>query len=182
LPTLRPWVWGTPQQLGAWLRAYNHADVVMHDMPVATLNRAKASAVVITSPSRRCIQSAQALCPQRPFLTDPVFREVGPPHVSVDFPKLPILVWAHILHLAWSCGLSVNTELKSQAAVRARAAATTLIDLAQRHGSVFLVSHGMISLLIARQLLAWGWLGPRRPFTFNDYWKFAVYSRRLTRA
>lgn len=55
---------------------------------------------------------------------------------------------------------------------RAGVAADKLVELARQHGSVFLVGHGIMTMLIARKLRAWlGW--PKRPV--NNFWSFGVY-------
>ena len=80
---------------------------------------------------------------------------------------------AVIVRLVWSCGFAMNTEPMPHASARAGAGAERLIDFAQRYGSVFLVGHGMMTMLIAKQLLALGWSGPK--VRLNEYWRFSVY-------
>ena len=57
--------------------------------------------------------------------------------------------------------------------MRAHYAAGRLVTLAKKNGSVFLVGHGIMTMLIAKQLLSMGWVGPKRPV--NKYWQFSVY-------
>lgn len=64
-------------------------------------------------------------------------------------------------------------ESVSQAEKRAHGAAMRLVLLAQENRSVFLVEHGIMTMLIAKHLLAMGWSGPKRPVM--GYWQFAVY-------
>jgi len=62
---------------------------------------------------------------------------------------------------------------RAQATARARNAAERPIELARENGSVFLVGHGIMTMLIARQLLTLGWTGPK--CSANKYWQFNVY-------
>ncbi len=100
----------TPAQTKGWIAAFNESDVALDRIPSATAEKARAAAVIVSSTLRRSVQSAQALAPERPILTDPVFAEPEPPHWTWLFPPLPLVVWGAVFRLAWFAGLPTNCE------------------------------------------------------------------------
>lgn len=172
-PKLRHWAWISPHRMKESIEAYNRADVILGGVPSDTLEITAASGVVVSSTLRRCIQSARHLCGDRAFVTEQIFCEADLPHPHWHYPKLPLSVWGVIFRLAWFSGFSANAESFAQANARAHAAAQRLIALAEENGSVFLVGHGIMTMLIAKHLLACGWTGSKRPI--NKYWRFSVY-------
>ena len=173
-PDLRHWAWITPLQMKEWIGIYDQADVVLDCVPADTAAVANASAIVVTSTLLRCTKSAERLCQNRDFLVEEIFCEADLPHPNWHFPKLPLSVWGVIFRLAWFCGFSSNAESFAQATARAGKAAERLTTLANENGSVLLVGHGIMTMLIAKHLLASGWAGPERPV--NKYWQFSVYA------
>ena len=129
--------------------------------------------MVVCSTALRCIESARRIAPGREILANAVYREAGLPHNLWAVPKLPPEFWALAFRLAWFCGFSAHAESYAEAIARARLAAEQLIALAQAHGQVLMVGHGIVNVLIARGLLAMGCAGPKRPAT--RHWGFSVY-------
>jgi broad specificity phosphatase PhoE len=172
-PKLDQWMWMSPRELKDWLQKYNTADIVNADAPSQTLARATRSEFIVSSPLLRCVQSTRLLAPSRDIHVEEVFREAGIPYALWGFPRLPLSVWAIIFRAAWFCGYSSNSEPLSLATIRARCAADRLIELARQHESVFVMGHGIMTALIAKQLLLKGWVGPKRPA--HRYWQFSVY-------
>jgi len=172
-PKLDRWAWVTPRQLADRIQVYNSADVLTAQAPPQTLKKAAKCGAVASSTLRRCVQSAQRVAPCRTIVAEQLFCEAGLPHSEWRFPPLPLPVWFLIFRVAWSWGYSSNAEPLSAASARARTAAARLTELAQQHQSVFLVGHGIMTMLIARQLLLLGWRGPKRPA--NGYWRYSVY-------
>jgi broad specificity phosphatase PhoE len=164
--------WVIPRQLADWIVAYNDAGVFAEEAPSDL--RAKAdSCWIVSSPLLRCVRSAEALAPSRKITSEELFREVGLPHTLWRFPRLPVSVWTVIFRVAWFCGYSTNSESLSMARDRARTAAARLTELAREHESVFFMGHGIMTALIARELVLRGWVGPKRPA--HGYWGFSVY-------
>ena len=172
-PRLDRGAWISPLQLPDWLRAFNATDVVNDDVSLLTLKRAAQSEFIVCSSLLRCVQSARILAPSRDIHIDEIFREAELPHALWRFPRLPVSTWVILFRIAWFCGYSVNSESLSLATIRARGAAEKLIDLARQHQSVFAMGHGIMTVLIAKQLVLRGWTGPRRPT--NKYWQYCVY-------
>jgi broad specificity phosphatase PhoE len=172
-PKVDQWALIAPRHLAHWIRAYNAADILIDDIPPQTLKRAVRSGIIASSPLHRCVRSAQLLGPSQSLVIEELFREAGIPYANWGFPRLPLSVWAVIFRVAWFCGYSSNSEPLSRAKIRARHAAERLIELAQQHESVFVVGHGIMTMLIAKELLRMGWSGPKRPA--NKYWQYCVY-------
>ena len=175
-PYLQHLTWITPLQMKDWIDIYNHADIMVEEVPSATIKKATESGVIVSSTFRRSMRSAQRLTLNRAYLVEEVFCEAGLPHANWRFPKLHPSVWGVVFRLAWFCGFCTNAETLAQTTARARNAAERLIELARENGSVFLVGHGILNMLIARQLLALGWEGPKRPG--YRYWQISVYHER----
>lgn len=174
-PHFDPWVWTTPRYVPHWTEVFDRADVRVDGVPAETLDHAGKAAIVVSSTLPRSVQSARALSPDRGFLTEAVFCEVRVPHTDWAFPSLPLWAWVTVFRLAWFLGFSAGAESFTHATVRARIAAQRLARLAEESGSVFLVGHGIMTMLIAKHLVEMGWTGPRRPV--NRHWQFCVYRR-----
>jgi broad specificity phosphatase PhoE len=174
-PKLVHRTWIIPGQLTDWIRAYDEGGVFVEDVPDDARIKASESGCIVSSPLRRCLESARALASSRDMRIEEVLREAELPHASWGFPRLPLSVWSAIFRTAWFCGYSANSEPLVMARSRARSAASRLIDLASEHQSVFLVGHGVINVLIAKELLLQGWMGPMWPA--NRYWRFSVYQK-----
>ena len=172
-PKLHHWAWITPHQMKEWIAAYDQADILVEGVPSETMEVAASSGILVSSTLPRCVQSAKYLGRANSLVVEEIFCEAALPYLHWHFPKLPLSIWGVIFRLAWFCGFSSNAESIAQANDRACAAAQRLIQLAKENGSVFLVGHGIMTMLIAKHLFAMGWVGPRRPV--NQYWQFSVY-------
>src|SRR5436190_24229252 len=82
-------------------------------------------------------------------------------------------VWTALARFAWVCGWSAGVESFKSARTRAAEAARILIARAEAHGSVALMGHGFMNILISGRLRAQGWTGPRFPRL--RHWAFGVY-------
>jgi broad specificity phosphatase PhoE len=165
--------WIAPRGLGQWIAEFNVGGILSGQIPESTLLVAERCKVIVASPLHRSFQSAEILASFQFVVTEELIREAGMPHANWWLPVLPIAVWLVVFRIAWYCGYSRNAESRSEAAARAKLAADRLVDMAQQHGSVFVVGHGIMTALIARRLLQTGWSGPRRPV--NAYWGHCVY-------
>jgi broad specificity phosphatase PhoE len=165
--------WITPLELGDWIRAYDEGGVLVEEVPQQIRAKAAQSSWIVSSPLLRCVQSAEALASLQNINPEELLREAGLPHALWGFPRLPPSVWTVLFRAAWFLGYSANAESLGLAKNRARSAARRLIELAQEHQSVFVMGHGIMTALIARELTRSGWAGPKRPA--HGYWQFSVY-------
>lgn len=88
-------------------------------------------------------------------------------------PKLNFLCWAMIFRLCWLFGFAKNGEPIHEAKERARLGANYLSALANQHESVFLLGHGIMNRLIAKQLKSQGW--KQTESTGESYWSYSVF-------
>jgi broad specificity phosphatase PhoE len=172
-PNLQLDSWVAPMAMRDWLQHYDQAGIVDDEVPAATLMQANAARLLVSSPLPRCVQSAERLAAGRSFLREALFCEAELPYPHWLYPSLPPLAWDTLFRLAWFYGLTALARPRRRTTLRAREAAQRLIELARMHDSVLLVGHGLMILLIARELLALGWQGPRRPI--SGYWQCSVY-------
>jgi broad specificity phosphatase PhoE len=174
-PILDEGGWITPRGLADWIHAYDGSGIVVREIPLAICAKAAGCGVIVSSSLTRCIESARVLAPSREILPDETLREAGLPYPSWGFPKLPPSVWTVLLRVAWFLGYSANSESLAMAKSRAEGAAARLIELAREYESVFVMGHGIMTALTAKELVDKGWLGIRRPT--HGYWQFSVYQK-----
>jgi broad specificity phosphatase PhoE len=171
-----------PRRIGAtglstWIEAYDRAGIDPRlPPPPRARTLARVSDRILSSDLPRSRDSARLLAEGRPVESLRLFREAGLPALPVSGLDLPPQLWALVARVGWLLGWSRSTESAALARERAAAAAEHLCAVAERHGSVLLLGHGIINTLIARQLRAAGWRGPALPL--GTYWTSAVYRRR----
>lgn len=101
-------------------------------------------------------------------------REAALPCAFRSGLRLPPALWGGVARTGWFCGWSGGVE--SFGATRRRAArAAQMLQALARQGDVVVIGHGLMNALIAAQLRALGWKGPR--FPSRAHWQFASYSQ-----
>jgi len=173
------WDFRTPipgHALAEWLRGEADAPLDASPRPGAELERLSRTAqCLVTSPLRRSRDSARLLAPAMVLLIDPCFREAELPSAFRSSLLLRPEMWTWLARSAWFCGWSAGVESVKGARERAANAAAVLTGQAEACGTVVLVGHGLMNILIARRLRAAGWRGPR--FPSPRHWTFGVYER-----
>lgn len=170
--------WSTPAGMKHWVERYNAAAVVGTERPHALMQLADSVGVVVCSSLQRCVESRSHLkcdCRQEP---DPLFAEAHLPYPDWGAPLLPSRIWRVTFRTAWFLGFSSHTEHVKVSSRRAGAAADRLIELAELHGSVLLMGHKIMNVLIARQLRRRGWHGPVFPL-LTSYWQPSRYHKDI---
>jgi len=173
------WDFRTPipgRGLCQWLDGEREAGLerVQATRPSAELEQLVRSATcLMVSSLRRAIESAKIVAPDVTPVIDEHFSEAALPCAIQSRLRFPPLVWAAFARTAWFCGWSPGVESFTAARTRAALAAGILHARAQRQSSVVLIGHGLMNILIARELQALGWRGPR--FPRPRHWAFAVY-------
>lgn len=163
--------WITAAEMARWVEQYNLAVVAADSVPASNLSLVNAATTIVTSTTPRAVSSAQALgCDTA--VADPLFCEAQLPFAAWRFLRLPAVVWVAFFRLLWLGGFSRNADSIQTTKIRAKAAAQTLIALAEQ-GSVLLVGHGIMNRLIARELVAAGWVGAARHA--SSYWGVNCY-------
>lgn len=88
------------------------------------------------------------------------------------FPRLPPSVWVLFFRLLWLLGYSRGADSIRVTKIRAKSAAHKLIALT-KNGTVLLVGHGIMNRLIAKELNALGWAGPKKQE--SHFWGASVH-------
>jgi broad specificity phosphatase PhoE len=170
----RSWIRG--RDYPAWVRDYDAAPLDLAVRPPGELvSHAANAGFVVTSSIRRARASAALLAPARHIPAEPLFDEAAMPHdIGLSLALSPA-VWGFWSRVAWFSGRSRGGESLGQALARARAATQRLAELAQEHGSVMLVGHGMMNALIRHQLRRAGW---STSALRSSYWSVMVATSR----
>ena len=160
-----------PLSLADWLELYDRSGIAAGAAPVASCIQAASAGLLVCSPLRRCVESAQRLAPGQAPLCDALFREAQ--FACPAWLRLPPWLWAALFRRGGHDALAARLRAHPATAQRATLATQRLVELARQHGSVLLVGHGLMIRLIATELLAHGWRGPRSPS--SDYWQCTRY-------
>jgi broad specificity phosphatase PhoE len=159
-----------------WRRGEDNAPLDPVSRPGSALVQlVRAASCVIASPLRRSLESARLLAPAGVPVTDALFREADLPCGFRSAARLRPDVWAVLARSAWFFGWADGMESFAATRVRAAGAAQLLTARAESHDTIAVVGHGMINIVIARELRAHGWRGPRVPS--RRHWSFGLYRR-----
>jgi len=173
-PNIPPLTRISPFAFTKWVNSYNASGLCSSSKPtLEAIEIANKSKVVVCSELPRSIQSATALNVKEITLKSQLFNEAGLPISSLKYPWLSPKVWAVIFRTLWLLGYSNNSESFKEAKVRAAKAAKKLIELAELESCVLFVGHGVYNRMIANELNASGWSGPKSPGT--KHWSYGVY-------
>lgn len=173
------WDFRTPicgYAFGEWRRGEDAAPLDPHSRPDLALEQLiRSAACVFASPLRRSRESAVLLAPRAAAVIAAEFREADLPFAFRSGLRLRPELWGLLARSAWFCGWSTGVDSLSVVRERAANAATLLRERAARDDTVALVGHGMMNILIARELRTTGWRGPRMPS--RRHWGFGIYER-----
>lgn len=175
-------------QFRQFVARYDAAKIERHSQPPLSARRVMSQADWVFASNRpRAMHTAELLglpsataeSAASSLMVDERFREIEFP---VDFPshfRFSALTWTVIALLLWRLGYSARCESFARAKERAIAAADVLEAQSSASGSlgssVVLVAHGGINRLIAKELRARGWRGPRLPH--SRHWGCTTYCR-----
>lgn len=136
-----------------WRETYEAAGIVAGDVPPDPLRAlAGGSTLVVASDTRRAIESAKVLAPEREVVTSPLLRELDLLPLGIARIRLPLFGWALLVGLR----SLMHAESASERA-RIDAAARAVEQWAREHGSVAIVTHASLRKRLGRELIARGW-------------------------
>lgn len=158
-----------------WVARYQLAGLDELSLCQRAVAVAQECAAIVCSDLPRSLESAARLRAGEVVYSNALMRELEMPYCSGRWstPALPTAFWLVTFRALWLAGYHGHVESRRQVADRVSAATGKLIDLACEHRSILFVGHGMINHLLARELLARGWQGPRRPG--RAHWQYGVY-------
>lgn len=165
----------TVSQLAEWVQHYDRApiDLSCHP-PLPLLTTVSSIRCIVTSPLRRAVESAKLLAPKSNHHVSFEAREAELPIPRFMKIKMSARTWCALSRVAWFMGLSAQTESLAQAKLRAGIVAQELEALSRQTGSVLLLGHGIMNLLIAQRLRTQGWKSLQ--VSGKGYWKFSEYA------
>lgn len=173
-PLLPATGWLAPFEMVQWIEHYNRSKIEPAGMPAASVKATRSASVIVSSTAPRALSTVHALG-HEDFVADALFCEAQLPFALWRFPFLPAHVWAAFFRVLWLFGYSRGADSVHVTKARARRAARQLIALAST-GPVLLVGHGIMNRLIAKELLASGWVD--RTGHESKYWSTSVYCLR----
>lgn len=169
----------SPLAFRDWVNTYNISGLCATSKPtIEAIKISRRCNAVVCSELPRSIESAEALEVKDITLKSSLFNEAGLPISSLKFPGLSPKAWAVIFRILWFLGYSKNAESFIDAKVRASEAATKLIEIAEVNSVVLFVGHGVFNRMVANELKASGWSGPKSPGT--KHWSYGVYKYKST--
>jgi broad specificity phosphatase PhoE len=154
-----------------WREAYEAAGILPNDVaPKELISLAAASGIVATSPTRRAIESAIAVAPQREIVQSALLQELdlAPPHIGNV--RLPLPAWALMYGARWLARAALRRpQLSVAERDRIAAAAEWLEGLSRIQGTVVAITHASFRSQLARHLVRRGWRN-RRSGWRSSHW------------
>lgn len=163
------------------IRKYNESGVIRDvPPPESSLEKALLYEKVVCSPLKRSIDSADHL-----GLTitdrDKMFTEAELPVFSIPIIKLSPQIWTILFRILWMLGFSGKIESSKAFKLRAKQASQQLIQLAEKHGGVILIGHGMINRQLGKELLKSDWKSVPEPKSKHSlsykYWGYSEFQK-----
>lgn len=170
-------------RLGELVNQMQNSGIADHSEPPSeACALAQAAGILVSSDLARSRQSAGLLVPEKPALSESVFREAEVPTSFSGSIVLQASTWIVLARALWHFRAWPEVESRKAARARARDAATRLEELADQYRTVFLVGHGYFNQMIAAELRRRGWRGPRFPAKRNwgssRYWRYLANRAR----
>jgi broad specificity phosphatase PhoE len=155
--------------LAAWLESEGARGIAEDAEPSRELvELVAASRHLLVSPLTRAQATANAVLDQLPVGSRPraasviELSEAPLPVLQVPRLRLPLGAWGSVCRISWFLGYTGSVESRRAAVARAHRVARQLSQLAPS-GPVTVIGHGIMNLLVARELRRLGWAGPRLP-------------------
>jgi broad specificity phosphatase PhoE len=159
------------------MRRYDESGITRTVEPPSALRElGTRTACVVTSDLQRGVESAEWLVGDRRISIHPELREARCLPQSLGFPaRVPPRLAIVLGWMGWWLNLCEVEETISATRLRAARAVDLLTTLAEQHGTVLAVGHGMFNRFIAQHLRKRGWRGPR--LLPSAHWSSARYVR-----
>jgi broad specificity phosphatase PhoE len=159
-----------------WRDAYDEAGIDDADSPPRELlDAAQHAGLLVSSDTRRAIESARVLARGREVIASPLLREIAIEPPTLPRIRLPLIAWALGYGVRWlfreALGRAHGT---AEEEARVRAAARWLTELATQHGEVLVLTHASFRSRLAKELARQGWVAttPRRSSHHWSAWSF----------
>ena len=167
-----------------WWAQYERAGLLEGQTPPPILDTfARDARYIYSSTLRRAVETAQAVCGERPFeqLDMLVEAPLPPPHLPSFIKFSPNSSgWGFVARTWWwYTNTKEGGETRDQARARAKAAAIFLVEKAREGGDVLVLAHGYFNLLISLELKKMGFI--KTVEEGFKYWGCRRYALRNSR-
>ncbi|OUB83820.1 histidine phosphatase family protein [Bacillus thuringiensis serovar medellin] len=160
-----------------WMKGYDlHTVIEKQPIPLETREAVEVAKLIVTSDQKCAVQSAAELMDSLSFIQNSLFREAAVPasFYAPKWLKCKLNVWICIGRALWILGYHKDIESYKEVRERARQAAYVLHRYALVHGSIALVGHNYVNVMIGAELRAMGWSGS--PILHREPWGCTTYT------
>jgi len=180
VPDVGEWGKISSSEMGKWIKRYNESGVLIDNKPCSeSLAHAKNSFVVCSTLERS--RHSVKLLEVEIFMSSSSFCEAELPVINVPFLKISPHTWSIIFRIFWFFGLPNSVESKKEITGRVTVASEILEGLAEEHGNVLLVGHGIMNRLLGKELVQRGWSGEEAPdgkkYHGYSYWEYSIFTK-----
>ena len=167
--------------LERWRNDYDAAGIVEDASAPASVHAHAARAhIMAASDLPRAVESASHLWPGRPVVISPLFREAPIRIPSLGPVRVPLPLWALIIHAQWAIDILRGQDMTAESRARVTEAATWCEQACRARSTsavVAVVTHGVFRRELARALNARGWKsGGRRSYAPWSVWELVGQS------
>jgi broad specificity phosphatase PhoE len=142
----------------AWWIRYDEGGIKPGQTPPKKVIKwAKDADIILSSPLRRAVESAELAAGRAPDMTLPGLVEAALPSPPLGPLKLRPKSWGTVARIFWYVGYSDGMESHSEARTRANAVCVQLEDCASDGRTVYVSGHGWFNRMIKGSLMARGW-------------------------
>ncbi len=159
-------------EFAKWIIDYNNADIKSDFLQKNDIqNVLNKTDILICSTLKRSLQSLEVF-EKIPFESNALFNEAEIPYSTANFLRLKVRYWLIIYRILWFLGYEKNAQSYQKTKLRAKDAASHLIELSKNNERIVLIGHGIMNKLIQKELLLNKYL--ERKKTKNRHWDYAV--------
>lgn len=175
-PALSRKVWMTWRGYRDWWQQYDAGGLAeTQKMPADVKTLAEMADVLISSPLRRAVETAELLRGVAPDLIDENLVEAAlpPPHLGPL--KFRPKTWGTLARVVWFVGWSDGMESHKVARIRANKMASKLADHASGGKTVLVTAHGWYNRMLKGSLKKQGWKCIRQ--NGDLHWSHRIFIR-----
>ncbi len=157
-PALSRSVWLTWREYRNWWQQYDEGGLTEEqNVPLEVLKLAEEADLVVSSPLRRAIETAELLRNQPPDIVDADLVEAALPSPHLGPIKFRPRGWGVISRCVWYVGYTGGLESHRDARIRAVRMADKLAEHAKGGKTVLVTAHGWYNRMLKVRLKRRGW-------------------------
>lgn len=141
-----------------WWQKYDAGGLAeKQKMPADVKSLANEADLLISSPLRRAVETAELLRDRAPDLTDEDLVEAALPSPHLGPFKFRPKTWGTLARVVWFVGWSDGMESHKEARIRANRMALRLADHAKGGKTILVTAHGWYNRMLKGSLKQQGW-------------------------